>query len=96
MEFVRKEVTIGAHFSAEEFSRAFARFRELYNSVPHRACCSPDVLLRFAALYSRSADIVLTFSTRLEYEGVPLLAAVVAPGTIALEGEVEENRMGDW
>jgi hypothetical protein len=96
MEFVRKEMAIGAHFSMEEFSRAFGRFRELYNIPPHRARCSPDVLLRFAVLYQRTPDTVLAFSTRFEYEGVPLLAAVVAPGTIALEGEVEENRMGDW
>jgi hypothetical protein len=96
MEFVRKEIHIGSIFSVEDFSRAFARFRELYNVPPKRILCSPDVIARFCALYERSTDIALAYSARLEYEGVPLAAAVLAAGTIALEGEVDEDRMGDW
>jgi hypothetical protein len=96
MEFVRKEVWIGSEFSAEDFSRAFARFRELYNVAPKRLLCSPDVVTRFCVLYQPSERIALEYSARLEYEGVPLVAGILAPGTIALEGEVDEERMGDW
>jgi hypothetical protein len=96
MEFVRKEVQVGSTFSIEDFSRAFARFRELYNVPPKRLLCSPDVVARFCVLYERSADTALEYSARLVYEGVPLAAAILAPGTIALEGEVDEDRMGDW
>jgi hypothetical protein len=96
MEFVRKEVHIGSVFSEEDFARAFARFRELYNAAPKRLQCSPDVITRFCELYQRSEHIALAYSARLEYEGVPLTAGILAPGTIALEGEVDENRMGDW
>ncbi|HTV74436.1 MAG TPA: hypothetical protein VME66_12140 [Candidatus Acidoferrales bacterium] len=96
MEFVRKEVYLGPMFSAQAFESAFAQFRSLYNVVPLRAVCSPDVLARFCALYERSPESAHLHSTRLRYEGVPLVAAILAPGTIAFEGEVDENRMGDW
>lgn len=96
MEFVRKEVWIGSVFSAEDFSRAFARFRELYNVAPKRLLCSPDVITRFCGLHQPSEHIALEYSAHLEYEGVPLVAGILAPGTIALEGEVDEDRMGDW
>lgn len=87
---------LGAAFSAEDFERAFARFRELYNTGPTRAVCSPDVLSRFCVLFERSGDVALERSTRLTHEGVLLLGGIVPPGTIVLEGEVDENRMGDW
>ena len=56
--------------------------------------CAPDVLARFAALTGRSPDDALQRSLR--YEGVPVGAAILAPGTVVFEGEVDEERMGDW
>lgn len=96
MEFVRKEIHLGPEFSIDAFERAFAQFRSLYNTPPLRAVCSPDVLARFCTLFERSTDVAHRQSTRLTYEGVPLVASIIAPGTIAFEGEVDENRMGDW
>lgn len=96
MEHVRKEVALGSMFSVAEFERAFARFRELYNTAPTRVLCSPDVLSRFCVLYERSGDVALDRSAHLAYEGAPLCAGIVLPGTLVLEGEVDENRMGDW
>jgi hypothetical protein len=32
----------------------------------------------------------------LRYDGVPVVSAILAPGTIVFEGEVDEERMGDW
>jgi hypothetical protein len=96
VEFVRKEVYLGPAFSAQTFEGAFAQFRSMYNVPPLRAVCSPDVLTRFCVLYERAPDVAHLHSTRLHYEGVPLVAALLAPGTIAFEGEVDENRMGDW
>jgi hypothetical protein len=96
VEFVRKEVYLGPAFSAPTFEAAFAQFRSMYNVAPLRAVCSPDVLARFCELYERSGAVAHLHSTRLQYEGVPLVAAIMAAGTIAFEGEVEENRMGDW
>ncbi len=61
---------------------------------PERVLCAPDVLQRFAALYARSADDAL--SRRLRFEGITLESAIVAPGTIVFEGQVDEERMGDW
>jgi hypothetical protein len=96
VEFVRKEVHLGSAFSTQTFEGAFAQFRRMYNVAPLRAVCSPDVLARFCALYERSPEVAHKHSTRVRYEGVPLVAAIMAPGTIAFEGEVDENRMGDW
>ncbi len=56
--------------------------------------CAPDVLSRYAALFARTADDALRHD--LQYDGVPLVSAVLAPGTIVFEGEVDEERMGDW
>ncbi len=96
MENVRREVNLGRTFSASDFERAFARFRELYNVRPHRVVCAPDVLARYCALYERDPATAHLHSARLSFEGVPLVAAILAPGTIAFEGEVDEERMGDW
>ncbi len=96
LERVRREVRIGREFSADEFGAAFASFRQTYNVAPQRALCAPDVLARFCELFERSAGSVHRHSLRLRYEGVPLVAALVAPGTVAFEGEVDEERMGDW
>ncbi len=56
--------------------------------------CAPDVLQRYAALYGRSADDAL--SRRLRFEGIAVESAIVPPGTLVFEGDVDEERMGDW
>jgi len=87
-------VRLGRGFTAGEFERAFRGFRELYNADPKAIQCSPDVLERFAALFE-GGDPAAS-ARALRYGGVPLAAAVLAPGTAAFEGEVDEDRMGDW
>jgi hypothetical protein len=66
----------------------------MYHVRPDRILCAPDVLLRFAALYARSADEAL--ARRLRFEGIVLESAILPPGTIVFEGRVDEERMGDW
>jgi hypothetical protein len=96
LEHVRREIQLGPRYSRQAFERAFGRFAELYGVRPLRARCSPDVLARYCALFERSEVVAHLHSALVVYEGVPLLAAVLAPGTIVFEGEVEETRMGDW
>jgi len=96
VEFVRWEVRVGGTFSRSAFERAFASFRKAYNVAPLRALCAPDVLARFCELYEPPAALAHGHSTRPAFDGVPLVAAVLAPGTVAFEGEVDEVRMGDW
>ena len=93
---MRKEVELGDAFAEPAFERAFARFVELYNVRPLRVLCSPDVLARFCAVYQRSPHVAHLHSNQASFQGVPLVAAIMAPGTIAFEGEVDEERMGDW
>ena len=95
MERVRREVRLDATFSDAAFANAFASFRRIYNVAPLRAYCSPDVFARYCELFTRSSD-AHRHSTRLCYDGIPLVAAVLAAGTLALEGEVDETQMGDW
>ncbi len=87
---------IGGAFSPEEFERGFVQFRELYNVKPNRVLCAPDVLSRYCRLYERDAEAALLHSSRIRFDGVPLVAAIVAPGAVIFEGEVDEERMGDW
>ena len=54
------------------------------------------MLLRFCELFETAEHRALERSARLRYDGVPLVAGILAPGTIAFEGEVDEDRMGDW
>jgi hypothetical protein len=56
--------------------------------------CSPDVLGRFAALMGRSPDDA--HQRELRYDGLPVVSAILAPGIIVFEGEVDATRMGDW
>ncbi|MDQ2873051.1 MAG: hypothetical protein M3R35_07995 [Candidatus Eremiobacteraeota bacterium] len=91
---MRREARLGRQFSPSEFERAFLGFQQLYHVRPLRALCSPDVLERYCVLYERSADDA--HRCTVVHEGVPLAAAVLPAGTIAFEGEVEEDRMGDW
>ncbi len=96
LEYVRREIRLGAAFSASAFERAFAAFREMYNVDPLRGLCAPDVLTRYCELYERGAEFAHERSARIGFRGVPLLAAIVAPGVVAFEGEVDAERMGDW
>jgi hypothetical protein len=94
LESVRWTVALGAAFDDAAFERAFARFRELYHVRPQRVLCAPDVLSRYAAVFARTADDAL--ARALRHDGIPLAGAILAPGTIVFEGEVDEERMGDW
>jgi hypothetical protein len=94
LERVRWTVALGTAFDGAAFERAFARFRELYHVRPQRVLCAPDVLTRYAAVFARTADDA--HARDLRYDGIPLAGAILAPGTIVFEGEVDEERMGDW
>jgi len=94
LERVRWTVALGAAFDVDAIDDAVLRFRGLYNVAPVRVLCAPDVLARFAAVTARSADDALR--RELRYGGMPVASAILAPGTIVLEGEVDEERMGDW
>lgn len=85
---------MGRQFSAPSFERAFRSFQQLYHVRPQRVLCSPDVLERYCALFER--DPAAWHRRTLRFEGVPLASAVLSPGLIAFEGEVDEERMGDW
>ena len=93
LEHVRREVRLGRHFSPEEFARAFRSFAQLYQTRPTAVLCSPDLLDRYCLLFERDGD---AHRRELRYEGVRVSAAVMPPGTVAFEGEVDEDRMGDW
>ena len=94
MEQVRWTVELGATFDEEAFDEALAGFRRLYNVAPERVLCAPDVLGRFAAVMARSSHDALTRDLR--YGGLPVVSAILPPGTIVFEGQVDEDRMGDW
>lgn len=94
LEHVRREVRLGSRFAAEAFERAFERFVQTYNVPPTVARCSPDVLEQFCRLFEHAGDAARLREVR--YKGIPLYAAVLPAGTIAFEGEVDEDRMGDW
>ena len=91
---MRREVRLGSVFGAEAFERAFDRFIQTYNVPPSCARCSPDVLERYCRLYERMDDAA--HKREVSFRGVPLVAAILPAGTIAFEGEVDEDRMGDW
>ncbi len=95
MERVRRETALGSGFERASLERALARFVELYGVRPLRATCAPDVLARACELGGAHGE-THRHSLRAEVDGVPLVAAVLAPGTIVFEGEVDEERMGDW
>ncbi len=96
LEQVRREIRLGRAFSGRTFERAFARFRALYNVAPQRIVCAPDVLVRYCSLFETEPELAHRPGARILFEGVPLYAGILAPGTIAIEGEVDETRMGDW
>ena len=94
LERVRWQAGLASDFDAAAFEAAFAGFRRLYHVRPERVLCAPGVLRRFAALYGRTEDDA--HARRLRFEGIPLESAVLGPGIIVFEGEVDEERMGDW
>ncbi|MBV8246191.1 MAG: hypothetical protein JOZ38_09745 [Candidatus Eremiobacteraeota bacterium] len=61
---------------------------------PSRVLCSPDVLERYCTVYERSADVA--HSREVRHEGILLTAAIMPPGMVAFEGDVDSERMGDW
>jgi hypothetical protein len=93
LEHVRREVRLSRHFSTSEFERAFHSFQQMYQVRPSRVLCSPDVLGRFCELYERPED---AHRRELRFEGVLISAAIMPPSTVAFEGEVDQDRMGDW
>jgi hypothetical protein len=95
LERVRWTVSLGDRFDAPAFEDAFAGFRRLYHVRPERLLCAPDALARFASLFARSVEDAHA-GHALRYDGVPLQSAILKPGTIVFEGDVDEERMGDW
>lgn len=81
-------------FDERRFAEALAGFRRLYNVAPARVLCAPDVLARFAELHARSGDDA--FARDLRHDGLPVTAAILPPGVVVFEGEVDDVRMGDW
>ena len=95
MEFVRREIRLGREFDAKRFAAALASFRAQYSLPPERGVCSPDVFARAAELFV-GASAAHRHSTRIAYEGVPIVVGILPPGTIVFEGSVDETKMGDW
>ncbi len=93
---MRREFDIGVSFSAEAFGDAFAAFNRTYNAMPLRVLCAPDVYARYCSLFERDPAAAHLHSTKPSFDGVPLQAAILRPGVVAFEGEVDEERMGDW
>jgi hypothetical protein len=94
LETVSRHAQLGKRFSREGFERAFDSFVQTYNVSPLRAHCSPDVLERYCHLFEQRDDAAVRHEVR--YRGIALGAAVLPPGTVVFEGEVDEDRMGDW
>jgi hypothetical protein len=94
LEQVQREARLGPRFAPRDFERAFESFVQTYNVVPVAGRCSPEVLDRYCRLFERGTDAARR--RRVEFRGVPLFAAVLPIGTIVFEGEVDEDRMGDW
>jgi hypothetical protein len=94
LERVQREIQLDPGFAPDEFERAFDSFVQTYNVAPHVARCSPEVLDRYCRLFERADDAAR--QRRICFRGIPVYAAVLPSGTIVLEGEVDEDRMGDW
>ena len=96
MEFVRREVRLGPNFDERRFRDALASFRTQYSLLPQRGVCAPDVYARAAELFAGSAAAAHLHSTRVVFDGIPIVVGIIAPGTIVFEGSVDETKMGDW
>jgi hypothetical protein len=93
LEHVRREVRLSRHFSPDEFARAFRSFQQMYQVPPRQVFCSPDVLDRFSEIFERPDA---AHHRELRFDGIRLSAAILPPGMVAFEGEVDQDRMGDW
>ena len=91
---MRRTVPLGTAFDAVALEDALVGFRRLYNVAPDRVLCAPDVLIRVSSLIGRNGDDALR--RELRWGGVPVVSAILPPGTIVFEGEVDAERMGDW
>ena len=94
LERVAREIRLEGQFAAAEFERAFDSFVQTYNVPPSLARCAPDVLERYCVLFEHGNEAARRREVR--FRGVPIHAAVLPGGTIVFEGEVDEDRMGDW
>ena len=94
LERVAREVSLRSRFAPEEFERAFESFVQTYNVEPSVGRCSPEVLDRYCRLFEPLEDAARRREVR--FRGIPLYAAVLPVGTVVFEGEVDEDRMGDW
>jgi hypothetical protein len=94
LERVRREIVLEARFGAGEFERAYESFVATYNVAPHVARCSPDVLDRFCRLFELGDEAARQREVR--FRNVPVFAGILPSGTVVFEGEVDEDRMGDW
>lgn len=65
----------------------------MYHVPPLHVFCSPDVLERFCVIYARSGE---AHRSEIRFEGIRVSAAILPAGTVAFEGEVDQDRMGDW
>jgi hypothetical protein len=83
-----------APFGVAAFEDALAGLRRMYDVAPARVLCAPDVLRRFAVLFVRGPDDAERRTLR--YTGLQLAGAVLAPGTIVFEGEVDDVKIEDW
>ena len=95
LERVHWTVDLGERFDDAAFDEAFTGFRRLYHVRPERVLCAPGVLARYALLFARSVEDAHG-GHALRYDGIPLQSAILKPGTIIFEGEVDEEQMGDW
>jgi hypothetical protein len=48
---------------------------------------------RYCEIYGTSGD---AHRREVRFDGLLITAAIMAPGTVAFEGEVDQDRMGDW
>ena len=85
---------IGELFTPHAFERALASFLQIYNVPPQRIMCSPGVLSRYCLLYEKTPQAAHKHEIR--HDGIPLCAAILPPGVIAFEGEVDDVVKGDW
>ncbi|HTA38874.1 MAG TPA: hypothetical protein VK760_07355 [Candidatus Acidoferrales bacterium] len=94
LERVRREIVLEARFGASEFERAYESFVKTYNVAPHVARCSPDVLDRYCRLFDLGEEA--SRQREVRFRNIPIFAAILPAGTVVFEGEVDEDRMGDW
>ena len=65
----------------------------MYQVRPSAVLCSPDVLERYCEVFERSGE---AHHREVRFDGIRITAAIMPPGMVAFEGEVDQDRMGDW